>query len=152
MRRPGSIAMVVHDNDATAGPQVTRRPLEVRLSPLDVVEDVVEERHIDVAPGQFRIREFAQHSLNVLHPAVHGFLIDHGQEARVHLYRQHRAGGPHSSRERHREHTGPSTHIRNQISWLEPHPGDHLVDLETPEPSSALQSDGPLFRGTPAEL
>ena len=40
--------MVVDDHDPAGGRHVPRRRLEVGLSPLDVMNDIVEEGHIDV--------------------------------------------------------------------------------------------------------
>ena len=57
MRRPRMPSMIVDDHDAAAGPHVGRRRLDVFPSLFDVMDDVVEEGYIDIAPWQLRILE-----------------------------------------------------------------------------------------------
>ena len=55
----GAVPVVVDYHNATPWPHVLSRRLEVGLPPLDVMNHIVKEDHIEVASGQLGIRELA---------------------------------------------------------------------------------------------
>jgi DNA-binding helix-hairpin-helix protein with protein kinase domain len=112
-----------------------------------MVQDVMEKRDIDIGGRQFRIAEFAENGLHVGDARVFSLVGDVGKVTFVDFDCVYLAPGRDGLRQGNAEYAGPGAQVGNDLTRLEPKPGNHLVGLEPGNPVRLIERLAPFLSG-----
>ena len=110
-----------------------------------MVQDVVKERQVDVLSREVGVRKLTEYAGDVCHVLGSGSIRDVVDESLVNLHGIDLAAGCNGARERQGECPRAGTDVREEISGLEPEPGDDVIDPELLDSFWSTQGFDPPF-------
>ena len=117
-----------------------------------MVQDVVKERQVDVLCREIGVRKLAEHGLDACNALGPSSLRDVVDESLVHLHGIDPAAGSHGACERQTEYSRAGTDVRQDVSGLEPEPGDDFIDAELLDSFWSTQGFDPPLGGSKPQL